>query len=97
MKISYFPVLGKTIPQNSFAVFATYTAFVINITYKIITAPATINPISSPITENIKSVVLGYKKPNCVWFPFNKPIPNNCPDPIASFDCITLYPCSSWI
>ena len=31
---------------------------------KIINNDATINPISSPITEYIKSVVFGYKKPN---------------------------------
>ena len=53
---------------------------------------ATINPISSLITEKIKSVVLGYKYPSCVWFPFNSPIPVNCPAPIANFDCIILYP-----
>ena len=50
------------------------------------------NPISSPITAKIKSVVLGYKKPNCVWFPFNSPIPVSPPAPIASFDWIILYP-----
>ena len=50
------------------------------------------NPISSPITENMKSVVFGYKNPSCVWFPFSSPIPVNPPAPIASFDCIMLYP-----
>ena len=33
-----------------------------------------------------QSVVLGYKNPSCVWFPFNTPIPTNPPAPIASFD-----------
>ena len=47
--------------------------------------PATINPISSPITAKIKSVVLGYKKPNCVWFPFNNPIPVRPPAPDSKF------------
>ena len=65
---------------------------VINTTYNIIIAPATTNPISSPITENMKSVVFGYKNPNCVWFPFNNPIPVSPPAPIANLDCIILYP-----
>ena len=53
-------------PKSSFAVFATYIAFVTKITYSIITPAETINPISSAISEKIKSVVFGYKKPNCV-------------------------------
>lgn len=51
-----------------------------------------INPNSSPITEYIKSVVLGYKYPKCVCVPFKKPNPNNPPAPIAISDCIILYP-----
>ena len=53
-------------PKSSLAVFAMLIALVINITYIIIIALHTIKPISSPITEKIKSVVLGYKKPKCV-------------------------------
>ena len=48
-------------PKSFFAVFATFNALVIIITYKTTIAPEKINPNSSPITENIKSVVLGYK------------------------------------
>ena len=51
-------------PVSSFAVLATYKHFVMSTTYNMMTAPATITPISSPITANIKSVVLGYKNPN---------------------------------
>ena len=39
-------------------------AFVIIMIFNNITPPAIINPISSAITANIKSVVLGYKYPN---------------------------------
>ena len=53
-------------PKSFFAVFATLIDLVIIITYKTTTAAENINPNSSPITENIKSVVLGYKYPNCV-------------------------------
>ena len=62
------PVMPEAMsdPVSFFAVFATYKHFAINSTYSIITVPAIINPISSPITANIKSVVLGYKNPNCV-------------------------------
>lgn len=38
-------------PSRSFAVLATYIAFVISTTYKTIIPAATINPNSSPITE----------------------------------------------
>ena len=73
-------------PVLSLAVLAIYKALVTSITYIITIAPDTIKPISSLITEKIKSVVLGYKNPSCVWFPFNTPIPTNPPAPIASFD-----------
>ena len=53
-------------PKSSLEVLAILIAFVIIIIYKIIIAPEKINPSSSPITEKIKSVVLGYKYPSCV-------------------------------
>ena len=43
---------------------ATLIAFVTKIIYKIITVAPPINPSSSPITANIKSVVFGYKYPS---------------------------------
>ena len=63
MNIPAIPAAIK-LPKSSFAVLDTYKAFVISITYSIIIVDATINPISSPITENIKSVDFGYKNPN---------------------------------
>lgn len=42
--------------------------------------------------STLRRLLLGYRKPNCVWFPFKIPIPKNCPAPIASLDCIILYP-----
>ena len=51
-------------PKSSLVVFATLIAFVINTTYIITTKQHAINPASSPITGNIKSVVFGYKNPH---------------------------------
>ena len=51
------------------AVFAIFIAFVINTIYTITIARQVIKRNSSRITEKIKSVVLGYKKPNCVCVP----------------------------
>jgi len=50
-------------PSLSIAFLAILIAPKIKTRYKTIIAPATINPISSPITAKIKSVVLGYKYP----------------------------------
>ena len=65
---------------------------VIRTIYIIIIPAQVINPISSPITAKIKSVVFGYKNPKCVCVPFIQPCPTSLPAPIASFDCIMLYP-----
>lgn len=102
MSFQYFLVHEKTIfrvnpitkyePKSSWAVFATCIHFEISITYIITIQLQIINPNSSPITEYIKSVVLGYKYPKCVCVPCKNPSPKRPPAPIAILDCIILYP-----
>lgn len=84
--------ITKYEPKLSGAVFATCIHFEINSTYIITITLHTIKPNSSPITEKIKSVVLGYRYPKCVCVPCIKPSPKSPPAPIAILDCIILYP-----
>ena len=51
-------------------------------------------PVSSAITEKIKSVgatVLG-RKPKTFWVPFMYPLPETPPLPTANNDCLAFHP-----
>jgi hypothetical protein len=57
---------GSLLKSVDWLTIAIYIVLVTKNTYTTIILPDIINPISSPITEKIKSVVLGDKYPNCV-------------------------------
>lgn len=66
-------------PKSSPAFFAMLIVLVIRAIKRTIIELHATKPISSPTTANIKSVVLGYKKPRCVCVPFNHPWPISLP------------------
>ena len=47
-------------------------------------------PVCSAQTENAKSVWFSGRKPSFAWELSPSPLPNIFPEPIETFDCITL-------